>query len=541
MPRLPRLGRSRSDEGDAAAEAGPSEFETPAERPPIPEDGPIDFGWTPPEPGDTEPAPHTPGTDQSPTLPASEPGPSAPMDQPGGPTEPITAVESAIPGPGPGEPERTPAGPWRRRLGIIGAALALILIGGAAGYGIFELTDESSPPPPPGPAPTVVIEQAPAPEAAEQLGFPAFATRNTTRVGGSDPTADAAGVALASYPTFGGVGGPAVVSLAPADSWQAGLAAASLAADPISAPLLLGDPDEIPGFTAEALQGLAPSGIAAADDAAVIAIGDVATPDGLGVIEIAGEDPAELAKGIDRQRARLSGTQDPGSILVVSSEDPGFAMPAAAWAARSGDPILFATADKVPEDTLAVIERHPKASVYVLGPESVIGADAFKELGKSAAKVVRIEGDTPEENAIAFARFVDGGFGWNINDPGHGFTIANVDRPADAGAAASLAAGGKPGPLLVTEQSDEPSRELRNFLLDTKPGFTDDPTRAVYNHVWIMGDTSAISLNFQAQVDELTKLEPVARGAGVPSFGPQPSDAEPEITPKDLSKGDKGG
>ena len=32
--------------------------------------------------------------------------------------------------------------------------------------------------------------------AAPALGFPAFATKNTTRVGGGDPTADAAAVAL---------------------------------------------------------------------------------------------------------------------------------------------------------------------------------------------------------------------------------------------------------------------------------------------------------------------------------------------------------
>jgi len=36
-------------------------------------------------------------------------------------------------------------------------------------------------------------------QAASALGFPAFATKNTTRVGGGDPTADAAAVAQALY------------------------------------------------------------------------------------------------------------------------------------------------------------------------------------------------------------------------------------------------------------------------------------------------------------------------------------------------------
>ena len=37
-------------------------------------------------------------------------------------------------------------------------------------------------------------------KAAQSLGFPGFATKNTPRVGGADPIADAAGVAQAIYP-----------------------------------------------------------------------------------------------------------------------------------------------------------------------------------------------------------------------------------------------------------------------------------------------------------------------------------------------------
>ena len=57
-------------------------------------------------------------------------------------------------------------------------------------------------------------------------------------------------------------------------------------------------------------------------------------------------------------------------------------MPAAAWAARSGDPILFADGDDVPEATLEVVKRHPRAPIYVLGPGSAISSKALKELGE---------------------------------------------------------------------------------------------------------------------------------------------------------------
>jgi hypothetical protein len=412
----------------------------------------------------------------------------------------------------------------RRPTLLAAALLAAAGAGLAGGYALFDDGDSAELP---AVAPTVILEQSPEPEAAEEIGFPAFATRNTTRVGGADPIADAAGIALASYPAQGGVEGPRLAVLAPADSWQAALAAGSLAAAPIEAPILLGEADEIPGLTAEALSELDPRGVRRADGVQVLAIGDVAAPERLETETIEGSDPARLARLVDRHRQRYGGTDEPAHILVVSSTQSEYAMPAAAWAARSGDPIVFADDEDVPEPTLEVIESYPDASIYVLGPESVIGERALRRLERRSGRVQRIGADDPVRNAIEFARFVDGGFGWDINDPGHGFVIANLDRPADAGAAAPLSAGGKPGPLLLTDSADQVPQALRSFLLDTKPGFTDDPTRAVYNHLWLLGDTSAISVGFQAQVDELTRLQRVERGSGVPDFL-QPDELEAE-------------
>src|SRR5947209_7308313 len=76
------------------------------------------------------------------------------------------------------------------------------------------------------------------PHASQRLGFPTVATKNTTRVGGADPVADAAGVALAVYPSVGSGTHPSAVVLAPTDDWQASLAASALMAGPIRAPLL---------------------------------------------------------------------------------------------------------------------------------------------------------------------------------------------------------------------------------------------------------------------------------------------------------------
>ena len=100
-----------------------------------------------------------------------------------------------------------PTASRRKRIAQIAAALLLVAgVGVGAYFGIRELTaDEDA-----APAPPVALEESEGRSAqpAEELGFPAFATKNTTRVGGSDPTADAAGVALATFPRRVGSSGP---------------------------------------------------------------------------------------------------------------------------------------------------------------------------------------------------------------------------------------------------------------------------------------------------------------------------------------------
>ena len=76
-------------------------------------------------------------------------------------------------------------------------------------------------------------------------------------------------------------------------------------------------------------------------------------------------------------------------------------------------------------------------------------------------------------------------------------------------AAAPLSASGTWGPLLLTDNSEALPGPLRGYLLDVKPGYQTDPTRALYNHVWIIGDEEAISVNQQASIDELAELAPI--------------------------------
>jgi hypothetical protein len=195
-------------------------------------------------------------------------------------------------------------------------------------------------------------------------------------------------------------------------------------------------------------------------------------------------------------------------VLVTTGEQPGFAMPAAAWASRSGDSVLFVRQGSIPPATREALVRHDKPSIWVLGPPSAISDVVLKQLRK-LGKVHRIQGPSPVQNAIAFTRFGSHGFGWDINTPGQNFTLASTSRPADAAAAGALANGGVYAPLLVTDVAATLPPSLDGFFQDVQPGYQGNPNSGVFNHVWILGDDSTVSVGAQGRIDAITQLVPV--------------------------------
>jgi hypothetical protein len=315
------------------------------------------------------------------------------------------------------------------------------------------------------------------------------------------------------------------------EDWPAAIAASSLVAEPIGAPILLSQPDEVPELTVTALTALAPKGSPQTDDNQIFRFGDALAPEGLRAQDVEGANPAEVAAAAAAERERLTG-EKPEHVVLASSDRPEFAMPAAAWAARSGDPVLFVQGDTVPEPTLEALSDLKNVPIYALGPEPVVSDEVLDQIEKETkTEPTRIGEDDAVSNAIAFARYSDGTFGWNIADPGHGLVIANASRPADAGAAAPLSASGKWGPLLLTDNANTLPAALEGYLLDIKPGFVEDPTRAVYNHAWLIGDKDAISVEVQAQIDDLLELAEVQSGRGEDPGGLPGGGQEPEIDP----------
>ena len=54
---------------------------------------------------------------------------------------------------------------------------------------------------------------------------------------------------------------------------------------------------------------------------------------------------------------------------------------------------------------------------------------------------------------------------------------------------------------------------MQDYLLDIQPGYDDDPVRGVYNHGWVIGDESAISVDVQSRIDALLEIQPVQPGS----------------------------
>jgi hypothetical protein len=349
------------------------------------------------------------------------------------------------------------------------------------------------------------------PKAAQQLGFPTFATRNTTRVGGADPVADAAAVAQAVFPGTADVTRPGAVTMVDANSWQDGVAASVLYANPLKAPILLSQGSDVPGATSTALKALAPRGEPKAGGAQVIQIGGAAAPSGYKSKAVHGANVFATAAAIDELQAKATGKPS-SEVMVTSSERPEFAMPAAGYAAKSGDPVLFTRANALPPETVAALKTHKNPDIFILGPESVVSKGVENQLRKLGT-VTRIQGPDAVVNAIAFARYTNGKFGWGVVDPGHGLVFENARRPLDAAAAAAMSGTGAYGPVLLVSDADELPPLDERYLLDIQPGYEKDPVRGVYNHGWLIGDEAAISQAVQARIDALLQIVPVDKAA----------------------------
>jgi hypothetical protein len=345
-------------------------------------------------------------------------------------------------------------------------------------------------------------------QAVSKSGSVGLTTQNTSRLGGSDATVDAAAVARAVYPGLTLGTRPQAVTIVSSADWRSALATSVLVSSPLRAPLLYSGAT-VPAATTTALRAMAPTGSPAIAGSTVIRVGTAAVPAGYRTLLVGGSTPYSLAASIERLSAAIRG-HEPARVIVVSATGPpSWAMPAAGLSAESGAPILFVGSRKVPLATREALADLHRPTMYVIGSTAVISSRLAGEL-KRYGPVRRIGAADAVANAVAVARFADGTFGWDVVDPGHGFVFANASRPLDAAAAAPLSDGGEYGPLLLLADSHRIPAVVARYLISVQPGYTANPrfspVRGVYNRGWLIGDSLSISPIVQAKLDGMLAI-----------------------------------
>ncbi|WP_143117685.1 DUF4396 domain-containing protein [Halomicrobium zhouii] len=314
-------------------------------------------------------------------------------------------------------------------------------------------------------------------------------TKDVTRFPVADPARQSELTARAARPPGSGLNYSTVVRV-PGGDWRTALAATHLRASD-DAVLLYGD--------------AAPPGSANGTNATTI---DAAA---------AGESPAETAAAL---ATRGGGADDvsPNNVVVVSSGAPRWALPAAAWSAYSGDPILYANDDGVPDATRRAIDELGASHAYVLAPPSLIGDDALSNLG---VEWTRVAGQTPQSHAVEVAEFRDESrdFGWGIHERDkvgyYNFVLVNPGEPAHAVSAANLQ-WGKAGPVLLVHEDGSLPAVTENYAWQTQPAWFSTPAEGPFNHVFAMGTTDEVSWVSQGRLDYAVEITQYRhQGAGL--------------------------
>lgn len=336
-------------------------------------------------------------------------------------------------------------------------------------------------------------------------------SKNTTRINTSDPIQAAVLVSQTLWMSTSDMNRPDGVVLVNQQDWQTTLVSADLIHFPNNGPILFVNNDSIPEATQNELKRLNPTG--SNNGVQVVIVGNIdqkveAQVKSLGfkTDKITGGNPAAIAKAIDAYYTKVS-QSNPQSVIVGSMDSQEYTLPAINWISHMPEPLLYVKKDEIPQETIdALRTRNGMANIYIIGPESVVSAEVQRQLGQYG-KVVRIAGQDPYDNAIAFAKYKDPatGFGWGITTSGHNFSLVNKSNPELALAAAPFSHLGKHSPLLWTDKEKMPD-SVMTYIMSVQPKYKESPTEGPYNHAWLTGSTDSITVAAQGEIDAMLEI-----------------------------------
>ena len=374
-------------------------------------------------------------------------------------------------------------------------------------------------------------------QASDQSNRVTWNQKNVARIGGATDAETATHVLQASYPATRSENRPGLI-VTVADDWCMALAATPLIARPTNAALVVGGPAGVDADAAREIERMRGTSVAlpspspfpspsgpttqlsmpvpspqpAISQPMLLSVGAASAGD-LNAEVITGE-PSSVAAAIDERRVRQGVNPSSNVIVVAADADYRWALPAGAYAARTGTPILFVTKDGVPPATATALQRRGiQTRIFVLGPIAAVSRNVFDNL-KQFGTVTRIEGGDFATNAVRFAEFRDesADFGWGHNGRGPrqwattNTILVNGDRWQDGVFGAHLARAGKSGPLLFTERDRLPG-VVDNYLWRQRPVFANTPAEGPFNSVWVVGSFDRIAYGTQAWADYSQEIE----------------------------------
>lgn len=328
-------------------------------------------------------------------------------------------------------------------------------------------------------------------------------TLNTSRICGCSIYENAIKVSDITYVDQA----PGSVILVSSEIWQDGFMATSLVHFPRNAPILFTPTNYLDPNTVSQIFKLNPEGV---NGIKVFIVGGIScfVEDqlnmlGLGTERISGVDFYETA-------AKVAEYLDfPQNIMIISGEDYREGLSTCAYAAHSGDVILFTDKYRLPWYTANVIQSTKNPSVFIVGSTATISEGVEEEVRNLNVKFVdRISGITPYEVAINFAKYrsPDDSFGWGRNyRGGHAFTFTSINIPLDSASSSVFGHLGKHTPILPVDPNKLPE-PIRNYIESVKPIPLAEPGPP-FMHGWIIGCDNIISFEVQIEIDRALSID----------------------------------
>jgi putative cell wall-binding protein len=330
-------------------------------------------------------------------------------------------------------------------------------------------------------------------------------TLNTTRICATGPIDTAIEVSRIGFTNMK----PNVVILINKNEVFDGIASTPIVHHPINASLLYTDGNNLSKETLNEIRRLSPKGYKGIQ---VILVGNISKNvssqlNNYGFISnhIAGRNHYETACIIPSIREEFK------NLLIISGEDYSEGIIAGYWSAHHGDPILYVQKNKIPHCTLEAIKKMKGINIYIIGSTKTVSKAVENYLSNldNVKNIVRIDGETPYDIAVNFAKYKDPKteFGWNRNyRDGHAFTFGNLNYPMEIIAGVLFAHMGKHTPHLLIRKDTIPL-VVGKYIKSVKPMAPKDMPRPPFMHGFILGNIKNISYEAQINIEDILSID----------------------------------